>query len=40
VRLVDGDTVRLGGDATGEVLLPRQETDPATLTRDSDRNGG
>ena len=38
VRLVDGDTVRLGGDATGEVLLPRQETDPATLTRDSDRN--
>jgi pSer/pThr/pTyr-binding forkhead associated (FHA) protein len=34
VRLADGDSVRLGGDATGEVLLPRQEPDPATLSRD------
>ncbi len=39
VRLADGDTVRLGGDATGEVFLPRQEPDPATLTRDESRNG-
>jgi hypothetical protein len=39
VRLADGDTVRLGGDATGEVLLPRREPDPATLTRDESRNG-
>ena len=38
VRLADGDTVRLGGDATGEVLLPRQEPDPATLTRDRSQN--
>jgi pSer/pThr/pTyr-binding forkhead associated (FHA) protein len=34
VRLADGDTVRLGGDATADVLLPRQEPDPATLSRD------
>jgi hypothetical protein len=40
VRLVDGDTVRLGGDATGEVLLPRQEPDPATLTRHRNDNAG
>ena len=40
VRLVDGDTVRLGGDAAGEVLLPRQEPDPATLTRDRSDNAG
>ena len=33
VRLVDGDTVRLGGDATAEVLLPRHEFDPTSLTR-------
>jgi FHA domain len=39
VRLVDGDTVRLGGDAAGKVLLPRQEPDPATLTRDRSDNG-
>jgi hypothetical protein len=31
--------VRLGGDATGEVFLPRQEPDPASLTRDESRNG-
>jgi hypothetical protein len=40
VRLADGDTVRLGGDATGEVLLPRQEPDPATLTRGRSDNRG
>jgi pSer/pThr/pTyr-binding forkhead associated (FHA) protein len=34
VRLADGDVVRLGADVTGEVLLPRQEPDPATLSRD------
>lgn len=34
VRLADGDIVRLGADVTGEVLLPRQEPDPATLSRD------
>jgi pSer/pThr/pTyr-binding forkhead associated (FHA) protein len=36
VRLVDGDTVRLGGDAVGEVLLPRQDFDPASLSRDTE----
>ena len=39
VRLADGDTVRLGGDATAEVLLPRQEPDPATLSRENSQNG-
>ena len=34
VRLADGDQVRLAADVTGEVLLPRQEPDPATLSRD------
>jgi len=34
VRLADGDTVRLGADATAEVVLPRQEPDPATFSRD------
>ncbi|HXP19846.1 MAG TPA: FHA domain-containing protein [Streptosporangiaceae bacterium] len=34
VRLVDGDTVRLAADITGEVALPRQEPDPARLSRD------
>jgi pSer/pThr/pTyr-binding forkhead associated (FHA) protein len=34
VRLADGDQVRLGADVTGEVLLPRQEPDPATLSRE------
>ncbi len=33
VRLVDGDRVRLGADVTGEVYLPRQEMDPANLSR-------
>jgi FHA domain len=31
VRLADGDIVRLGGDASAEVSLPRQEADPATF---------
>ncbi len=35
VRLADGDLVRLAGDVTAEVLLPRQETDPAMLTRNA-----
>jgi pSer/pThr/pTyr-binding forkhead associated (FHA) protein len=34
VRLADGDVVRLGADVAGEVLLPRQEPDPATLSRE------
>jgi pSer/pThr/pTyr-binding forkhead associated (FHA) protein len=34
VRLADGDIVRLGADVAGEVLLPRQEPDPASLSRD------
>jgi hypothetical protein len=32
VRLVDGDTVRLAADITGDVGLPRQEPDPAGLS--------
>jgi pSer/pThr/pTyr-binding forkhead associated (FHA) protein len=36
VRLADGDTVRLGGDAVAEVLLPRQEFDPASLSRETE----
>jgi pSer/pThr/pTyr-binding forkhead associated (FHA) protein len=35
VRLADGDLVRLAADVAGEVLLPRQETDPASLSRDA-----
>jgi FHA domain len=31
VRLADGDQVRLAADVTGEVLLPRQEPDPASF---------
>ncbi len=38
VRLADGDTVRFGADVTGEVLLPRQEPDPATLSRDGSQD--
>ena len=34
VRLADGDTVRLGADVTADVLLPRQEPDPAALSRE------
>jgi pSer/pThr/pTyr-binding forkhead associated (FHA) protein len=33
VRLADGDMVRLGADVTAEVLLPRQEPDPSSLSR-------
>src|SRR6266487_1182283 len=33
VRLVDGHTVRLAADISGEVALPRQEPDPAGLSR-------
>jgi pSer/pThr/pTyr-binding forkhead associated (FHA) protein len=39
VRLADGDTVRLGADVSGEVLLPRQEPDPATFSRERSQNG-
>lgn len=35
VRLVDGDRLRLGADVTGEVYLPRQEMDPANLSRNN-----
>ena len=35
IRLVDGDRVRLGADVTGEVYLPRQEMDPAYLSRNN-----
>ena len=35
VRLVDGDRVRLGADVGGEVYLPRQEMDPANLSRNN-----
>ena len=33
VRLADGDVVRLAADASAEVLLPRQEPDPSSLSR-------
>ncbi len=36
LRLADGDIVRLGADVTAEVLLPRQEPDPATFSREGD----
>ena len=38
VRLADGDTVRLGADVSAEVLLPRQEQDPAALSRERRQN--
>ena len=34
VRLADGDVVRLAADVSAEVLLPRQEPDPASLGPD------
>jgi FHA domain len=40
VRLADGDTVRLGADVTAEVSLPRQETDPASFSRELDQDAG
>jgi pSer/pThr/pTyr-binding forkhead associated (FHA) protein len=33
VRLADGDIVRLAADVTAEVVLPRQQRDPSSLTR-------
>jgi pSer/pThr/pTyr-binding forkhead associated (FHA) protein len=33
VRLADGDIVRLAADVSAEVVLPRQQPDPASLTR-------
>ncbi len=33
VRLADGDVVRLAADVSAEVLLPRQEPDPSSLSR-------
>lgn len=33
VRLADGDVVRLAADVSAEVVLPRQEPDPASLSR-------
>jgi pSer/pThr/pTyr-binding forkhead associated (FHA) protein len=38
VRLADGDIVRLAGDVGAEVSLPRQEPDPATLSRQDRRD--
>jgi pSer/pThr/pTyr-binding forkhead associated (FHA) protein len=34
VRLADGDIVRLAGDVSAEVSLPRQEPDPAMFSRE------
>jgi pSer/pThr/pTyr-binding forkhead associated (FHA) protein len=33
VRLADGDVVRLAADVSAEVVLPRQQPDPASLAR-------
>jgi len=33
VRLADGDIVRLAADVAAEVVLPRQQPDPSSLTR-------
>src|SRR6202167_4229283 len=33
VRLADGDVVRLAADVSADVLLPRQEPDPSSLSR-------
>ena len=38
VRLADGDVVRLAGDISADVSLPRQEPDPATLSREDRRD--
>lgn len=37
VRLADGDVVRLGADVSAEVVLPRQQPDPASLSRPDPR---
>jgi pSer/pThr/pTyr-binding forkhead associated (FHA) protein len=33
VRLADGDIVRLAADVSAEVMLPRQQPDPSSLSR-------
>jgi pSer/pThr/pTyr-binding forkhead associated (FHA) protein len=33
VRLADGDVVRLAADVSADVVLPRQQPDPASLSR-------
>jgi pSer/pThr/pTyr-binding forkhead associated (FHA) protein len=33
VRLADGDVLRLAADVSADVVLPRQQPDPASLTR-------
>jgi FHA domain/Double zinc ribbon len=38
VRLVDGDSVRLGGDVTAEVSLPRQGPLPGSFSRNGHRD--
>jgi hypothetical protein len=38
VRLVDGDSVRLGGDVTGDVSLPRQGPLPGAFSRNGHRD--
>jgi pSer/pThr/pTyr-binding forkhead associated (FHA) protein len=37
VRLADGDIVRLAADVSAEVMLPRQQTDPAWYSRPDQR---
>jgi pSer/pThr/pTyr-binding forkhead associated (FHA) protein len=39
VRLADGDRVRLAADVAADVVLPRQEPDPASLSRPDASNG-
>jgi pSer/pThr/pTyr-binding forkhead associated (FHA) protein len=39
VRLADGDVVRLAADVSAEVVLPRQQPDPATLSRPDPLDG-
>jgi hypothetical protein len=37
VRLADGDIVRLAADVSAEVMLPRQQPDPSSLSRPDHR---
>lgn len=37
VRLADGDIVRLAADVSAEVMLPRQQPDPESLSRPDQR---
>jgi hypothetical protein len=39
-RLADGDSVRLAGDVTAEVSLPRQRRDPEEFSRNGRRSPG